>query len=91
MTFLRALTIAASLTAALDSVAAARAEIVIATVGPMTGAKAWMGEQYKWGVEMAVAEINSGSGLLEEKLRLIIGDDAWDAAQAGIGGEQAGQ
>ena len=57
----------------------------------MTGAKAWMGEQYKWGVEMAVAEINSGGGLLDEKLRLIIGDDAWDAAQAGIGGEQAGQ
>ncbi|MFP6689437.1 MAG: ABC transporter substrate-binding protein [Alphaproteobacteria bacterium] len=57
----------------------------------MTGAKAWMGEQYKWGVEMAVAEINSGGGLLEEKLRLIIGDDAWDAAQAGIGGEHAGQ
>ena len=57
----------------------------------MTGAKAWMGEQYKWGFEMAVAEINSGGGLLEEKLRLIIGDDAWDAAQAGIGGEHAGQ
>ena len=91
MTFLRALTMAAILTAALGAAAAARAEIVIATVGPMTGAKAWMGEQYKWGVEMAVAEINSGGGLLEEKLRLIIGDDAWDAAQAGIGGEQAGQ
>ena len=42
MTFLRALTIAAILTVALGAAAAARAEIVIATVGPMIGAKAWM-------------------------------------------------
>ena len=66
----------------LIGIAAARAEITIATVGPMTAAKAWMGEQYKWGVELAVAEINDRGGVLGQKLRLVIGDDACDAAQA---------
>ena len=91
MAFLRALAISARIVVVIGAmlagvmligIAAARAEITIATVGPMTGAKAWMGEQYKWGVELAVAEINDRGGLLGQKLRLVISDDACDAAQA---------
>lgn len=59
-----------------------RAEVAIAMAGPMTGAYAWMGEQNKRGVEAAVDEINAGGGLLGQQVRVIVGDDACDAAQA---------
>ena len=59
-----------------------RAEIAIAMAGPMTGAYAWMGEQNKRGVEAAVDEINAKGGLLGQQVRVIVGDDACDAAQA---------
>ena len=81
MAFFKTLAVAAIIVTSIG-VASARAEILIATVGPMTGAKAWMGEQFKWGVEMAVKEINARGGVLGQNVRLIIGDDACDAAQA---------
>ena len=62
--------------------AAARAEIVIATAGPMTGQYASFGEQMRRGAEMAVADINAAGGVLGQKLRLEIGDDACDPKQA---------
>ena len=37
----------------------AKAEIIIATAGPMTGQYAAFGEQMKRGAEMAVADINA--------------------------------
>ena len=60
--------------------APARAEVAIAMAGPMTGAYAWMGEQNKRGVEAAVDELNARGGLLGQQVRVIIGDDACDAA-----------
>ena len=59
-----------------------RADIVIATVGPMTGQYASFGEQMKRGAEMAVADINAKGGLKGEKLVLEVGDDACDPKQA---------
>ena len=67
---------------ALLGVAPVRAEIAIAMAGPMTGTYAWMGEQNKRGVEAAVAEINARGGLLGQEIRMIIGNDACDSAQA---------
>ncbi len=61
---------------------AAHAEIVIATAGPMTGQYASFGEQMRRGAEMAVADINAAGGVLGQKLRLEIGDDACDPKQA---------
>ena len=64
------------------SLGAAKAEIVIATAGPMTGQYASFGEQMKAGAEMAVADLNAKGGVLGEKLKLEIGDDACDPKQA---------
>ncbi len=60
----------------------AKAEILIATAGPMTGQYASFGEQMKRGAEMAVADINAAGGVLGQKLKLIVGDDACDPKQA---------
>ncbi|NYZ11707.1 branched-chain amino acid ABC transporter substrate-binding protein [Azospirillum sp. RWY-5-1] len=61
---------------------AARADIAVATAGPITGQYASFGEQMKKGMEMAVADINAAGGLLGEKLKLEVGDDACDPKQA---------
>jgi branched-chain amino acid transport system substrate-binding protein len=73
--------IAFSFAAAL-SASSALADITIATVGPITGQLAALGEQYKRGAEMAVADINAAGGINGEKLVLEIGDDACDPKQA---------
>lgn len=64
------------------SVTAARAEIVIATAGPMTGQYASFGQQMKAGAEQAVADINAAGGVLGQQLVLEVGDDACDPKQA---------
>ena len=61
---------------------AAKAEIKIATAGPMTGQYASFGEQMRRGAEMAVADINAAGGVLGQQLQLSIGDDACDPKQA---------
>lgn len=61
---------------------AAKAEILIATAGPITGQYASFGEQMKRGAEMAVADLNAKGGVLGQKLKLIVGDDACDPKQA---------
>lgn len=60
----------------------AQADILIATAGPMTGQYATFGEQMKRGAMMAVADINRAGGVLGQKLKLEIGDDACDPKQA---------
>jgi branched-chain amino acid transport system substrate-binding protein len=60
----------------------AHAEIVIASAGPFTGAYAAFGDQLKRGAEQAVVDINAAGGVLGQKLKLEIGDDACDPKQA---------
>ena len=60
----------------------AKADISISTAGPMTGQYASFGEQMRRGAEMAVADINAKGGVLGQKLKLQIGDDACDPKQA---------
>ena len=62
--------------------APAKAEIAIATAGPMTGQYASFGEQMRRGAEMAVSDLNASGGVLGQKLRLEVGDDACDPKQA---------
>jgi branched-chain amino acid transport system substrate-binding protein len=57
-------------------------DIVIASVGPMTGQYASFGEQLRRGATMAVEDINAKGGVLGRKLRLEVGDDACDPKQA---------
>ena len=75
-------TLCLALAAGLTAAAPAPAELTIATVGPMTAQYAAFGAQYKAGAEMAVEDINAAGGLLGEKLKLEIGDDACDPKQA---------
>jgi branched-chain amino acid transport system substrate-binding protein len=60
----------------------AKADIDIATVGPMTGQYATFGEQMKAGAEMAVKDLNAAGGVLGQKVKLLVEDDACDPKQA---------
>jgi len=62
--------------------AAARADVNIAVVGPLTGQYASFGAQFKAGAEMAQADINAAGGVLGEKLYVLLEDDACDPKQA---------
>lgn len=57
-------------------------DITIAVAGPMTGGEAAFGRQMKNGAEQFIADFNAGPGLLGNKLKLEIGDDACDPKQA---------
>jgi branched-chain amino acid transport system substrate-binding protein len=81
MKFSRSVLAAAAVVAAVGA-AAAKADIPIAVVGPMTGQYAAFGAQMKAGAEQAVADINKAGGVLGQKLMLEIGDDACDPKQA---------
>ena len=60
----------------------AKAEITIVTTGPMTGQYASFGEQFRRGAEMVVKDINAAGGVLGQKVKLLIMDDACDPKQA---------
>lgn len=62
--------------------AVASAEIKIAVVGPMTGAEAAFGDQYRIGARAAVDDINASGGLLGQQIELKVLDDACDPDQA---------
>ena len=64
------------------SMGAAKADITIAIVGPITGPYAAFGEQMKQGATKAVADLNAKGGVNGEKVVLEIGDDACDPKQA---------
>jgi branched-chain amino acid transport system substrate-binding protein len=68
--------------AAVLSATTALADITVATVGPITGQLAALGEQYSQGAKKAVEDINAAGGINGEKLVLEIGDDACDPKQA---------
>jgi branched-chain amino acid transport system substrate-binding protein len=57
-------------------------ETTIGVAGPITGSNASVGEQFRRGAEMAVADINAAGGVLGKKLKLKIGDDQCDPKQA---------
>jgi len=73
---------AAAAAASVLGAGAAYADITIATAGPMTGQYASFGAQMKAGAEQAVEDLNAKGGVLGQKLKLEIGDDACDPKQA---------
>lgn len=60
----------------------ASADTLVAIAGPMTGQYASAGDQIRQGAELAIADINARGGVLGEKLKLVVGDDACDPKQA---------
>ncbi len=68
--------------AAALSATTALADLTVATVGPVTGQLAALGEQYSQGAKKAIADINKAGGINGEMMVLEIGDDACDPKQA---------
>jgi branched-chain amino acid transport system substrate-binding protein len=69
--------------AALLAAAPARAQdIPVAIAGPLTGQLAALGEQFKRGAELFVADANAKGGVLGKKLQLIQSDDQCDPKEA---------
>jgi branched-chain amino acid transport system substrate-binding protein len=68
--------------AAALSATSALADITVATIGPISGQLAALGEQYSQGAKKAVEDINAAGGVNGEMLVLEIGDDACDPKQA---------
>ncbi|MDC1286676.1 branched-chain amino acid ABC transporter substrate-binding protein [Gammaproteobacteria bacterium] len=66
----------------LISISPLQAEILIGFAGPMTGPRAWSGQQFQRGAEQAVSDINTLGGVLGQRLTLVVGDDASDVRQA---------
>lgn len=64
------------------SVVPARADILVGFAGPITGPRAWSGQQFQRGAELAIADINAAGGVLGQNLKLIVGDDASNLQQA---------
>ncbi len=60
----------------------AQADITIGLVATLTGPLAAVGEQGRRGAEAAVNEINARGGVLGQKLRLDVADDACDPKQS---------
>ena len=81
--------IAASLMLATVS---AKADVVVASAGPMSGQYASFGSQLKAGAEMWLKHVNKKGGINGEKVKLEIGDDACDPKQAvAVANKFAGQ
>jgi branched-chain amino acid transport system substrate-binding protein len=70
------------LAAALLPTTTVNADILIATGAPLSGQAASFGEQMQQGAQMAVADLNAAGGVLGQRLKLTIGDDACDSDQA---------
>ncbi len=61
---------------------AARADVVIGVVGPMSGTLAVLGEEMRAGATQAVADLNAAGGVNGETVTLEVMDDACDAKTA---------
>ena len=69
-----------------------KADVVVASAGPMSGQYASFGAQLKAGAEMWLKDTNAKGGILGEKVKLVIGDDACDPKQAvAVANKFAGQ
>lgn len=54
----------------------------IGIAGPMTGAQAKMGADFRNGVTIAIEEWNAKGGILGKKIEMVVGDDQADPKQA---------
>jgi branched-chain amino acid transport system substrate-binding protein len=62
--------------------AQAGAPIKVGVVTPLSGTYAGIGQQVKWGLDLAAAQINAGGGVMGRKLELIYEDEEANPAVA---------
>lgn len=74
--------VAIGIAVALPALAQQDAPIRIGVVTPLTGTYAGIGQQVKWGLELAAAEINAAGGINGRKLELIYEDEEANPAVA---------
>jgi branched-chain amino acid transport system substrate-binding protein len=72
----------AALAISLATIPAASAEMRIGLAAPLTGSRAWAGEETRAGAEAAVQDLNDHGGILGEALVTVLVDDFCDAEQA---------
>ncbi|MDG0853826.1 MULTISPECIES: ABC transporter substrate-binding protein [Roseateles] len=65
-----------------SAAASAQAPIRIGVVTPLSGTYAGIGQQVKWGLDLAAAQINAGGGVMGRKLELIYEDEEANPAVA---------
>ncbi len=68
--------------AAAAAFAQAGAPIKVGVVTPLSGTYAGIGQQVKWGLDLAAAQINAGGGVMGRKLELIYEDEEANPAVA---------
>jgi branched-chain amino acid transport system substrate-binding protein len=66
---------AATLLAAFAATAAAEEPIRIGVVTPLSGTYSALGQQVRWGVELATREINASGGIMGRKVELLFEDE----------------
>ncbi|MDR7334543.1 ABC transporter substrate-binding protein [Roseateles asaccharophilus] len=65
-----------------SAAASAQATIRIGVVTPLSGTYAGIGQQVKWGLDLAAAQINAGGGVMGRKLELLYEDEEANPAVA---------
>ena len=81
MLTLRRLALATAALVALSAAGPALAQVKFGIGGPMTGANAAFGAQFKNGAEQAIEDINAAGGILGQKIVAVMGDDVGDPKQ----------
>ncbi len=72
---IRTILLAAMTSTALCSVSAAQESIKIGVVTPLSGTYSGIGQQVRWGLELAAKEVNAAGGVAGRKLDLIFEDE----------------
>lgn len=68
-------TMAAALLAGFAASASAQGPIRIGVVTPLSGTYSALGQQVKWGIELATQEINAAGGIMGRKVELLFEDE----------------
>jgi branched-chain amino acid transport system substrate-binding protein len=75
-------TVTLAIVAAAATTTASAQTIKIGVVTPLSGTYAGIGQQVKWGLDLAAAQINAGGGVMGRKLELIYEDEEANPAVA---------
>lgn len=72
---MKKLTLAALISAALATTALAADPIKIGVVTPLSGTYAGIGQQVRWGLELATKEVNASGGVMGRQIELVFEDE----------------